>query len=164
MCIVAFFLHSLAKKALSEVFSIPSTVDKETSVPVLHVHVTVYFNLMCFAGPLPDYFELIPEKPIIILEGGTGEIVCEAEGVSVTKLQWKKVLSTSVEQPVPDSMVINDKDNAKNLVRATLRIANAQKKDTGDYKCALTAYGKAARKLTSIRVDGKFVLHIMFNN
>lgn len=162
MCIVAFFLHSLAKKALSEVLSIPPTVDYETSVPVLHV--TVYFNLMFFAGSLPDYFVLIPEKPIIILEGGTGEIVCEAEGVSVTKLQWKKVLSPSVEQPVPDSMVINVKDNAKNLVRATLRIANAQKKDTGDYKCALTAYGKAARKLTSIRVDGKFVLHIMFNN
>ena len=163
MCIVAFFLHSLAKKALSEVLSIPPTVDYETSVPVLHV--TVYFNLMFFAGSLPDYFVLIPEKPIIILEGGTGEIVCEAEGVSVTKLQWKKVqVSPSAEQPVPDSMVINVKDNAKNLVRATLRITNAQKKDTGDYKCALTAYGKQARKLTSIRVDGKFVLHIMFNN
>ena len=106
---------------------------------------------------MPDYFKLIPEKPIIILQGGTGQIICEAEGVSVTKLQWKKVLPPSVEQPVPDSMVTNVIDNANNLVKAILRITNAQSQDTGDYKCALTAYGKATRKLTSIRVDGKFV-------
>lgn len=114
-------------------------------------------NLTCFAGELPEYFELIPEKPIIILQGGTGQIICEAEGVAVTKLQWKKILSSTNEQPVPDSKVTNVIDNAKNLVKAILKITNAQSQDTGDYKCALTAHGKATRKLTSIRVDGKFV-------
>ena len=112
---------------------------------------------MCFVGQLPDHFVLIPDKPITVLQGGTAQILCEAEGISVTKLQWKKVLSSSVEQSIPESMVINAVDNANNLVRATLRITNAQPQDTGDYKCTLTAYGKAARKLTSVRVDGKFV-------
>ena len=91
-----------------------------------------------------------------MLRGGKGQIICEAEGVSVTKLQWKKVLSSSVEQAVPDSMVNDVVDNANNLIKAILKITNAQPQDTGDYKCALTAYGKSARKLTSIRVDGKF--------
>lgn len=118
---------------------------------------TMSFNLMCFTGQLPDHFKLIPEKPIILLRGGTGEITCEAEGVSVSKLQWKKVLSQSVEQSVPDSKVTNVVDNANNLVKAILKFTNAQPQDTGDYKCALTAFGKQGRKLTSVRVDGKFM-------
>ena len=107
---------------------------------------------MCFAGDLPDHFKLIPEKPIIILQGGTGQVICEAEGASVTTLQWRKF-----GQPVPNSMVTNVKDIANNLVRATLRISNAQSGDTGDYKCVLTAFGKSSQKQISIRVDGKFV-------
>ena len=124
-----------------------------SSAPVL----TMCYNLMCFVGQLPDHFVLIPDKPITVLRGGTAQIICEAEGISATEVQWKKVLPSSLEQSVPDSMVTNAVDYANNLVRATLRITNAQPQDTGDYKCTLTAYGKAAHKLTSVRVDGKFV-------
>lgn len=116
------------------------------------------FNLMCSTGSLPSHFILIPEKPIIVLQGGTGQIICETEGVSVSKLQWKKVLSPSVEQSVPENMVVNIKDNANNFVQAILKVTNAQPQDTGEYKCLLTAYGKTARKLTRIRVDGKLVI------
>ena len=108
---------------------------------------------MCFAGHLPDYFKLIPEKPIIVLQGGTEQVICEAEGASVSTLQWRKV-----DQPVFNSMVTNVKDITNNLVRATLRITNAQFEDTGYYKCVLTAFGKSSHKLTSIRVIGKFVI------
>ena len=106
---------------------------------------------------MPDHFILIPEKPIIVLRGGTGQIICEAEGAAVSKLQWKKVLPSSVEESVPDDKVTDIVDKAENLVKAILTITNAQPQDTGEYKCSLTAFGKAARKLTRIRVDGKFV-------
>ena len=114
------------------------------------------FNLMCFTGRLPD-IKLIPEKPIIVLRGGTGQIICEAEGVSFSKLQWRKVLPSSVEQSVPDNMVTNVEDKADNLVKAILRITNAQPQDKGFYKCILTAFGKQAHRLTGVRVDGKYV-------
>ena len=111
---------------------------------------------MSSTGSLPNHFRLIPEKPIIVLQGGTGQIICEAEGASVSKLQWKKVLSPSDEQSVPDDMVVNKK-TANNLVQAILKVTNAQPQDTGEYKCLVTAYGKSGRKLTRIRVDGKLV-------
>ena len=116
------------------------------------------FNLMCSTGSLPRHFKLIPEKPIIVLQGGTGQIICEATGTSVSKLQWKKVLSPSVEQSVPGNMVVDIKDEGNNLVKAILKVTNAQAQDTGEYKCLLTAHGKTARKLTRIRVDGKLVI------
>ena len=107
---------------------------------------------MCFAGYLPEHFKLIPEKPITVLQGGTGQVICEAEGASVISLQWRKF-----DQPVPNSMVTKD-EIGNNLVRATLTITNAQFGDTGDYKCVLTAFGKSTHKPISIRVIGKFVI------
>ena len=116
------------------------------------------FNLMCFTGDLPDYFELIPEQPIIVLRGGTAQIICATEGVPVSKLQWKKVSSSSVEQSVPNNMVTDVQDKANNLVKAILTITNAQPgQDNGTYKCVLTAYGKQADKRIRVRVDGKSV-------
>jgi len=114
---------------------------------------------MCFAGELPDHFVLIPDETFItVLQGGTLQIICEAEGVSVSKLQWlKKILPSSVEQSVPDSMVKNVVDNANNFVKAILTITNTQPQDTGHYSCILTAYGRKAIKLTIIRIKGKFV-------
>ncbi|KAJ7377513.1 hypothetical protein OS493_028496 [Desmophyllum pertusum] len=41
-------------------------------------------------GSLPSYFELVPKKPIIVLQGKGGQITCEAEGYTVSKLTWKK--------------------------------------------------------------------------
>ena len=124
---------------------------------VLQLLLTNIWFVTYFIGQLPDYFALIPDRPIIVLRGGEGQITCEAEGYTVSKLQWKK-RTASGEESVPDSMVTNTIDKTKNLVRAILNITNAQPQDGGDYKCKLTAYGKQTRKLTSVRVDGKAVL------
>ena len=92
-----------------------------------------------------------------MLRGGDAQITCETEGYTVSKLQWKKQTASGVVN-VPDSMVSNEKDGVRNLVRAILKITNAQPRDGGSYKCVLTAFGKQDHLLTSIRVDGKFVL------
>ena len=106
-------------------------------------------------GSLPSYFELVPKKPIIVLQGKGGQITCEAEGKAVSTLTWKKRTSAG-EVSVPDSMVTNAIDEANNLVKAILTITNARPEDAGDYKCVLAAFNKQDYKLTSIRVDGKF--------
>ena len=100
------------------------------------------------------HFLLDPDKAIILMRGGDGEILCEAEGHTVTKLQWKKI-TASGEESVPDSMVTNTVDKNNNLVKTTLKITNAQPKDSGDYICLLTAFNKEDRRRTSIRVPGK---------
>ena len=118
----------------------------------------MFCNLLFITGALPDYFELIPKAPIIVLRGGDAQITCETEGVTVSTLQWKKGTG-SEEVNVPDSWVTNEKDMVKNLVRAILKITNAQQdQHGGSYKCLLTAYGNQDNLQTSIRVDGKFVL------
>ena len=107
---------------------------------------------------MPDYFELIPKAPIIVLRGGDAQITCETEGTTVSTLQWKKQ-TDSGEINVPDGLVTDEKDTDNNIVRAILKITNAQpKQDGGSYKCLLTAYGNQDYLQTSIRVDGKFVL------
>ena len=100
---------------------------------------------------------MIPRAPIIVLRRGNAQITCETEGISVSTLQWKKH-TVSGEVNVPDSLVTNEKDHGKNLVRAILKITNAQWRDGGSYKCVLTAFGKQDYLLTSIRVDGKSLL------
>ncbi|KAJ7377501.1 Hemicentin-1 [Desmophyllum pertusum] len=100
----------------------------------------------------PSYFELVPKKPIIVLQGQGGQISCEAEGYTVSKLTWKK-RTNSGEVSVPDSMVTNVIDEADNLVKAILTITNARPEDGGDYQCVLTAFNKQYYKLTSVRVD-----------
>ena len=105
---------------------------------------------------MPDYFVLIPKVPIIVLRGRDAHITCETEGTTVSTLQWKKQTSSG-EINVPDSMVTNEKDQEKNLVRAILKITNAQPQDGGSYKCLLTANNKRDQLLTSIRVDGKLL-------
>ena len=119
---------------------------------------STFCNLLLITGELPDYFKLIPKGPIIIvLRGGDAQITCETEGTTVSTLQWKKQ-TDSGEINVPDSLVTNEKDQSKNLLRAILKITNAQPQVGGRYKCLLTAYGKEDHLLTSIRVDGKFAL------
>ena len=120
-----------------------------------YLYCTCSNQCMYFIGSLPSYFELVPKKPIIVLQGKGGQITCEAEGYTVSKLTWKKRTSFG-EVSVPDSMVTNVIDQADNLVKAILTITNARPEDGGDYKCVVTAFNKQDYKLTSIRVDGKF--------
>ncbi|XP_022807789.1 vascular endothelial growth factor receptor 2-like [Stylophora pistillata] len=102
-------------------------------------------------GILPDII-LDPSKPIIILQGKTGKITCQAVDWSVSKLSWKKT-NDSGDQPVPDSKVEDVIDKTNNIVKAILTITNAQPQDSGEYKCVLTAFSKQNYKLTNIRVD-----------
>ncbi|XP_078371760.1 hemicentin-2-like [Oculina patagonica] len=104
------------------------------------------------SGQLPKHFQLVPNIALILLRGGDGQILCEAKGVTVSKLQWKKI-TASGEKNVPDSKVTNTVDKKENLVKAILNITNAQPEDAGDYKCVLTAYSKTDHRLTSVRVD-----------
>ncbi|CAH3045161.1 unnamed protein product [Pocillopora meandrina] len=103
-------------------------------------------------GELPDII-LDPPRPIIIQQGQTGKITCQAIGWSVSKLAWKK-RSNSGDQTVPDSKVTNVIDKSENLVKVTLTFTNAQRQDSGEYKCVLTAFNKQDYKLANIRVDG----------
>lgn len=110
--------------------------------------------MLCYlTGKLPDII-LDPPRPIIIQQGQTGKITCQALGWSVSKLAWKK-RTQSGDQNVPDSKVTNVVDKSENLVKATLTFTNAQPQDSGEYKCVLTAFSKQDYKLANIRVDGK---------
>ena len=110
--------------------------------------------MLCYlTGKLPDII-LDPPRPIIVQQGQTGTITCQARGWSVSKLAWKK-RSDSDDKPVPDSKVTNVIDKSENLVKATLNFINAQLQDSGEYKCVLTAFNKQNYKLANIRVDGK---------
>jgi len=102
---------------------------------------------------LPDFFVLRPGKPISVLKGQEVKVKCVSEGVTTTKLQWKKQ-TNSGEVPVPDSMVTIVKDQSTNRVRAFLKITNAQKEDGGFYKCVATVGGLTDYKRTRIIVKG----------
>lgn len=95
---------------------------------------------------------LKPEKEIVVLKGQDANVTCESDGVSVTKLQWKKK-TRSGDVSVPDSMVTNVKDSSTNRVRAILKITNAQMKDDGVYRCVLTVFGKTGYKSTRIVIE-----------
>jgi len=103
---------------------------------------------------LPEFFVLMPSRPLAVLKGQDTEIKCESEGVTTIELQWKKQ-TDSGEVPVPDSMVTVVKDRSTNRVRAILKITNAQKKDDGFYKCVVTVNGITDFKQTRIIVNGK---------
>ena len=94
-----------------------------------------------------------PGKPVTVRQGQEVKVKCESEGVTITKLQWKK-LTNSGEVPVPDSMVTIVEDRSTNRVRAILKITNAQRKDGGPYKCVLRVFDKTDFRLTRITVKG----------
>ena len=112
-----------------------------------------------FAAQLPRHFVLIPNKqPIYVLQGQSGEVICEAEGPSVSTLKWEKEQDDKSYAAVPNSQVNVTKD-AK-YVRATLKITNAQFADAGTYKCTVSVPpDKSDYKLTKIEVKGMFVLY-----
>ena len=95
---------------------------------------------------------LKPEKPVIVLKGQDANVTCESEGVSVSKLQWKKQ-TDSGDVSVPEDIVAITNDRSTNRVRAILRITNAQVEDGGVYKCVLRVFQKTGYRLTSIMVD-----------
>ena len=95
---------------------------------------------------------LKPEKPIIALKGQDVNVTCESEGISVTKLQWKKE-TDSGDVSVPDDIVSIIKDRGTNRVRVILRITNAQVEDGGVYKCVLRVFEKTGYRSTRIVID-----------
>lgn len=108
-----------------------------------------FFNVV----ELPRHFVLIPTIPIIVRQGQEAKVTCESEGVSVTKLKWKRQ-TTKGDVSVQDNMVTVDKGRSNNRVRATLTITNAQQKDGGVYKCVLMVFNKTDYKQTIILVKG----------
>ena len=118
-----------------------------------HVKVCIFF----FAAGLPRHFVLKPNKSIIVLQGQSGEVTCEAEGPSVSTLKWEKQQDDKSYAAVPKSQVNITKDTK--YVRATLKITNAQFADTGTYKCTVSVPpNKSDYKLIKIDVKGMFVL------
>ena len=111
--------------------------------------ITATVVLTLFKAVLPGYFVLKPKKPIRVQQGQEADVECEAEGVKATNLQWRKQTGLG-DVPIPNSMVNIVKDRSTNRVRAILKISNAQKKDSGSYKCVLTFYGKTLHKLTRV--------------
>ena len=100
---------------------------------------------------------LIPNKPIRVLQGQSGEVTCEAEGPSVSTLKWEKQQDDKSYAAVPNSQVNITKD--ANYVRATLKITNAQFADTGTYKCTVSVPpNKSDYKETNITVMGRLAL------
>ena len=113
----------------------------------------------CFAAVLPNYFDLIPEKAIYVLQGQDGTVTCESKGNQIATLKWEKRMDDRSYVAVPNSWVTNIKDSSTNRVKAVLKIANAQLGDSGVYKCTVSVKpDKSDFKLTSIQVNGRFVL------
>ena len=100
---------------------------------------------------------LIPSKAIIVLQGKSGSVTCESEGVSVVTLKWEKETESGSYVDVPSGWVTEIKDTSTNMIRAVLKITNAQLADTGVYKCTVAIKNKSNYRLMRIRVDGRFV-------
>ena len=107
---------------------------------------------------LPNYFELIPDKGIYVLQGQDGKVTCECEGTQIATLKWEKQTSDKTSYvAVPNSWVTNSKDESTNRVKAILEITKAQLADSGLYKCTVTVPpNKSDFKLITIRVNGRF--------
>ena len=118
---------------------------------------TVYI-LNVFAVTLPRHFVLKPaSKSIYVLQGHSGQVICEADEPSVSTLKWEKQQDDQSYVAVPNSQVNITKD--ANYVRATLNITNAQFGDTGTYKCTVSVSPHKSNNhmLTKIEVKGMFV-------
>ena len=88
-----------------------------------------------------------------VMQGQEAKVICESEGVSITKLKWKRRTSKG-NMVVADDMVTIVRNWSKNRVSATLKITNAQPEDGGVYICVLMAFDKTDYKLTTIIVKG----------
>ena len=86
-------------------------------------------------------------------QGQEVTITCESEGISETKLQWKKQTEEG-DVSVPSNLVTVFKDRSTNQVRAVLKVTDIQLEDAGVYKCVLTAFEKTDHKMTAIHVKG----------
>ena len=123
------------------------------------------YILNVFTAPqLPGYFELIPEKPIYVLQGQNGEVICEIKGHSDSTLKWEKQQDDKSYAAVRNSQVmITDIAKDAKYVRAVLNITNAQLAETGTYKCTVSVpSNQSDYKLTKITVKGMFVLYFHF--
>ena len=100
---------------------------------------------------------LIPSKAIFVLQGKSGSVTCESEGVSVVTLKWEKQTSSGSYVDVAAGWVTVIKETSTNMIRAVLKITNAKEDDAGVYKCTVAIRNKSTFKLMRISVVGRFV-------
>ena len=105
---------------------------------------------------LPRDFKLVPNKALIMLQGESQSIICQAlfEG-SPFSLTWEKQTSPGSYVSVDPSMVKTSRSNK--IQRAILTVTNAKLSDGGIYKCTVSVTQKSTFKLTSVQVKGKLI-------
>ena len=105
---------------------------------------------------LPKKFGLVPNKPLIMMQGQSQSIICQAlfEGFPFT-LTWEKQTTPESYVSVDPSMV--KRDQSYQMVRAILTVTNAKLSDSGIYKCKVTVKHMSTFRLTSVQVKGKLI-------
>ena len=105
---------------------------------------------------LPGEFGLVPFKALIITQGQSQSIICQArQEVFPFDLTWEKQTSPGSYVSVNPSMVRRDQSNQ--MVREILTIANAKLSDSGIYKCTVSVKHISSVRLTSVQVKGKLI-------
>ena len=105
---------------------------------------------------LPREFGLVPFKSLIITQGQSQSIICQArQEVFPFDLTWEKQTSPGSYVSVNPSMVRRDQSNQ--MVREILTIANAKLSDSGIYKCTVSVKHISNVRLTSVQVKGKLI-------
>ncbi|XP_074620045.1 fibroblast growth factor receptor 3-like [Acropora palmata] len=100
---------------------------------------------------LPRNFGLVPNKALIMTQGQSQSIICQArEEPFPFDLTWEKRTSAGSYASVDPSMVKRDRSNQ--MVREILTIANAKLSDDGLYKCTVSVKHKSTFRLTSVDV------------
>ena len=105
---------------------------------------------------LPREFGLVPFKALIITQGQSQSIVCQARQEPFPfDLIWEKQTSSGSYVSVNPSMV--KRDESYPMVRVILTIANAKLSDSGTYKCTVSVKHLSDFRLTSVQVKGKLI-------
>ena len=112
--------------------------------------------VLFISAQLPKRFGLVPNKALIIIQGHSQSIICQAlfEGFPFT-LTWEKQTTPGSYVSVNSSIVKRDQSNQ--MVRAILTVANAKLSDSGIYKCTVAANHLSTFRLTSVQVKGKLI-------
>ena len=105
---------------------------------------------------LPRKFGMVPYKALIITQGQSQSIICQAlQEPFPFDLTWEKQTSPGSYVSVNPSMVKRDRSNQ--MVRAILTIANAKLSDGGTYKCTVSVKHLSDFRLTLVQVVGKSI-------
>ncbi|XP_067039207.1 matrix-remodeling-associated protein 5-like isoform X2 [Acropora muricata] len=100
---------------------------------------------------LPREFGMVPYKALIITQGQSQSIICQAQQEPFPfDLIWEKQTSPGSYASVDPSMVKRDQSNE--MVREILTIANAKLSDGGTYKCTVSVKHLSDFGLTLVQV------------